>query len=161
MSARLTGRKRRLAVAIGVVAVFAMGATAFAAIPNSDGNIYACYSNGDGSVRVQNDPAKPCSKNWSPLKWAATQPVAPTLSTYQNGTLETEVPPHGTAVATAECDDGDIATGGGFMTAPELKVRYETVSDSAQPTDWKVAMENEGAFERTFNAFVICLDATH
>jgi hypothetical protein len=68
---------RRLAVAVGAVLVLAVGGVAWAAIPNGDGNIYACYNTGDGSVRVKDDPAKPCAKGWSPLKWTASQPQIP------------------------------------------------------------------------------------
>ena len=115
MSGRLTGRKRRLAVAVGVMALLAMGATAYAAIPNEDGNIYACYSNGDGAVRVHQDPAKVCPKNWSPLEWSAAPADVPVTTTYRKN-KEFVLTADELVAESVDCDDGDVATGGGFST---------------------------------------------
>ena len=66
---------RRILVGGGaVVALLASGAVAFGAIPSGDGKIYACYNNGDGTVRVKDDPATGCLKGWTALDWNRSGP---------------------------------------------------------------------------------------
>jgi hypothetical protein len=64
---------RRLAVAIGAVAVLAAGGVAFAQTTGGE-RIYACVSDGDGAVRVQASSGATCPKNWSPLQWSKQGP---------------------------------------------------------------------------------------
>jgi hypothetical protein len=64
---------RRLAVIVGAVAVLGAGGVAFAQT-SGDERIYACVSNGDGSVRVKAGPDAVCPKNWSPLSWSQQGP---------------------------------------------------------------------------------------
>jgi hypothetical protein len=154
MSARLTGRKRRLAVAVGVVTLLAMAATAYAAIPNDDGNIYACYSNGDGSVRVHEDPAKVCPKRWSPLKWSAGQPDVPVTTTYRKA-AQTSVDSGFGKQVEVPCEEGDVATGGGFSVTSVFDVL--TSAPSIDADGWVVDVVNSRAADaRTFNAYVVC-----
>lgn len=156
MSARLVRRTQRLAVAVGVVAVFAMGAAAFAAIPNADGNIYACYSNGDGSLRVQHDPAKPCPRNWSPLKWPAT--VTTTYARFAQEEIT------GPALVDARCDEGDVATGGGFGIPSKADVGepaailYQSnpvFGSDGVPFAWRVNVQ-AAADDVRVNSWVVC-----
>ena len=157
MSARLTGSKRRLAVAVGVVALLAMGATAYAAIPNDDGNIYACYSNGDGSVRVHQDPAKVCPKNWSPLKWPSGQADVPVTTTYRK-IKQFALTADELVNESVDCDDGDVATGGGFSTptsSPIPRVSAQRVEDGL-PVGWSVFLDNRGLAVNASTVSVIC-----
>jgi hypothetical protein len=106
---------RRLVVAVGAVLVLAVGGVAWAAIPNANGTIYACYSTGDGSVRVKDDPAKPCAKGWAALSWAAGQPHVPVTTTYRKfGTIQFDA---GETIGAAhvECNEGDVVISGGFI----------------------------------------------
>jgi hypothetical protein len=64
---------RRLAVAVGAVAVLAVGGVAFAQT-TGDGRIYACVNDGDGAVRVQDGSDATCSRGWSPLSWSQQGP---------------------------------------------------------------------------------------
>jgi hypothetical protein len=64
---------RRLAVAVGAVAVLAVGGVAFAQT-TGDERIYACVNGGDGAVRVQDGPDATCSRGWSPLSWSQQGP---------------------------------------------------------------------------------------
>lgn len=159
MSAWLKGRTRLLVVAVGVVAVFAMGAAAYAAIPNADGNIYACYSNSDGAVRVQNDPAKPCAKNWSPLNWAAAQPDIPVTRTYRRSHPG---PANQLGGLSVMCDEGDVATGGGYRLAPGFTAitsqPINTVAAELPPSGWGLRIENTGSDfpEEVVQVWVVC-----
>jgi hypothetical protein len=106
---------RRLAVAVGAVLVLAVGGVAWAAIPNADGNIYACYNTGDGSIRVKDDPAKACAKGWAPLQWTAGQAHVPVTTTYRKfGSIEFAA---GSTIgfSNVECNEGDTVVSGGFI----------------------------------------------
>lgn len=145
----------------------ALGATAFAAIPNADGNIYACYSDGDGSVRVQQDPAKPCPKKWSPLKWAAAQPEVAQPTTYQVRE-DAVIPAGGADEFVVECDSGDVATGGGYFTPGpdnvyvQLSEPYPGGLDVHEaPTGWHVTLwSNLTTAGAATSAYAVCLDVT-
>ena len=120
---------RRLAVAVGAVAVLALGGVAFAQT-NGDERIYACVSNGDGAVRVHEDPEARCPRNWSPLSWASEQPVVPPppvvpqLKTYKN-LAAAFTPAHEGNSLYPECDNGDYATGGGYAFArDDIDVKF-------------------------------------
>ena len=104
---------RRIATCAAlVVTVLAGAAVAFGAIPAGDGKIYAHHSNGDGSVRVQADPAKPCAKGWTALNWTAGHPHVPVTTTYLRRRTITVEAGINAVQADAQCDEGDVATGG-------------------------------------------------
>jgi hypothetical protein len=146
-------------VAVLVVAGVGLagGAVAFGAIPNADGNIYACYSNGDGTVRVKQDPAAPCAKGWSALKWTAGQAQVPVTTTYRK--FEEAVVPAGEdELFELACNDGDVATGGGFGWVPfdafEVAVSRPT-NTAGVPDGWLVAVRNVGGLNEA-TAYVVC-----
>jgi hypothetical protein len=156
---------RRLAVAVGAVLVLAVGGVAWAAIPNGDGNIYACYNTGDGSVRVKDDPAKPCAKGWSPLKWTASQPQIPPpphipVTTTYRLRSENQIEPNGGGLFELPCRDGDVAAGGGFYApSPGLRVFISAPrgpGDESLPTSWQVGADNAGPNGGSIAAFVVC-----
>ena len=94
-------------------------------------------------MRVQNDPTKPCPKNWSSLKWTAGQPDVPVTTTYkkrEDGLLGVDVD---TVTLSAECDEGDVATGGGFdgsanVTAERSGPLPDSVLVEGPPIGWEV-----------------------
>lgn len=142
--------------------VVAIGATAFAAIPNADGNIYACYNNGDGSVRVQNDPAKLCAKNWSPLKWTAGQPDVPVTTTYIKREVDTAPAGFANGLSTVRCDEGDVAVSGGVLVHLDsrdnlqLENTFPASDNTVKPIGWTVDLKHTGGQEDTYTAFVVC-----
>jgi hypothetical protein len=71
-------RRMRWISGLAVLALLAGGAVASGAIPAGDGSIYACYNNGDGTVRVKDDPAAACPKGFSPLNWSQRGPAGTT-----------------------------------------------------------------------------------
>lgn len=148
---------RIAAIAALVIAALVGGAVAFGAIPADDGKIYACYSNGDGSVRVQSDPAKPCPKGWTPLNWTANPPAPPTLKTYENTKQITLAPDQTTSVKIA-CDEGDFATGGGWQhNGVDVFINGGTPTN--HPTEWLLGVQNESSTsERVLLGLVTCID---
>jgi hypothetical protein len=55
---------RRLVVVLAVVAVFALGSSVvLAAIPNTNGSVYACYAKTTGAMRVVNYPTVRCTSS--------------------------------------------------------------------------------------------------
>lgn len=156
---------RRLVVATAAVLVLAVGGVAWAAIPNADGNIYACYSTGNGEVRVQDDPAKPCPKSWSPLNWTAGQPDVPVTRTYvrlnQQRPSDKEI-----YKIDVFCDDGDVATGGGYDTettlafygGPVVRVFGSSplVNSAIGAYGWRVTFQSDFVVETIVNTWVIC-----
>ena len=153
---------RRFAVAAGAVAVLALGGVAWAAIPNADGNIYACYSNGDGSVRVKSDPAAPCPKNWSPLNWTAGQPDVPVTTTYIKREVTTVPPNFANGLATVRCDQGDVAVSGGVLVHLDsrgnlrLTNSFPASDNTVKPIPWTVDLVHDSGQEDAFTAFVVC-----
>ena len=147
---------RRIAVAIGAVAVLAAGATAFAQT-TGDERIYACVNNGDGTVRQVAGPDVACSKGWHKLSWSANQNAVPKTTTYavhQPGTVD----PGTTTTLTANCNDGDIATGGGYQALPDAVhiARNEPDIEGGLPIAWRVSAFNSSGFTQTINATAVC-----
>jgi len=61
------------------------------------------------------------------------------------------------------CDDGDIATGGGFnglSFGMEVFTNEPIVTDSISPTGWRVSSQNTGNKDLTITAYVVCADIT-
>ncbi len=61
------------------------------------------------------------------------------------------------------CDDGDIATGGGFNGLGfdmNVITNEPIVTDSISPTGWQVSSLNEGNKDLTITAYVVCADIT-
>jgi hypothetical protein len=59
---------------VGALAAVGGVSVATGAIPGADGKINACYSNGDGTVRIV-DEGKSCSKNFVPISWNQQGPA--------------------------------------------------------------------------------------
>jgi hypothetical protein len=67
-----TGRRRYILAGalIGAMAMAALGSIAWAAIPDADGVIHACYKQSNGALRVIDAPAEVCDASESPLNWS-------------------------------------------------------------------------------------------
>src|SRR3954452_3599866 len=75
------GIMRRLAVAIGAVAVLAFGGAALAQT-TGDERIYACVNNGDGAMKQVAGADAVCSKGWHQISWSAENAPAEDTTTY-------------------------------------------------------------------------------
>ena len=155
---------RRFAVAAGAVVVLALGGVvAQAAIPDADGNIYACYDS-KGAVRVQGD-ASPCPKGWTALTWAAGQNANVPVTTTYKVTAEAVVAPGGNVGgALASCHDGDLATGGGYFMHDSTLEDGRTRALASLPTEradgstsgWAVTFTNNGASDVQVEVYAVC-----
>ena len=93
--------------ALGVVGV----GYAFGAIPDADGNFYACVTNTSGTIRMI-DKSNTCRQSERRVSWPAKQAELKIYGvTGDAGTLAGGSP---LVHSTASCDDGDPLTGGGF-----------------------------------------------
>jgi hypothetical protein len=62
-------RRRVVAVGVGIAALLAVGGTALATIPGSDGVIRSCYTKSNGSLRVIDTPGQACKTGEAALSW--------------------------------------------------------------------------------------------
>jgi hypothetical protein len=132
------------------------------AATTGDERIYACVNNGDGTMRQVAGPEVACSKGWHQISWSAENPSAAALTTYENAGDIVFVQPDSSARATAKCDEGDVATGGGYSSSTPIGIEFNgssmiTLFDN---TGWQATGHNTTAVNLAFRAFVVCLDTT-
>jgi hypothetical protein len=154
---------RRFAIAAGAVAVLTVGGVAFAQT-TGDERIYACVNNGDGTIRQVAGPDVTCNKGSHPLSWSAENPPSqhiPVTTTYKKSqTFQMPVGVGGSSQA-VNCDDGDVATGGGFSGGGSVLELEQSLPlstpGSASPNAWGVAMGRK-EFDQpwAFNIYVVC-----
>ena len=154
---------RRLAVAVGAVAVLAAGGmAAFGA--TGDERIYACVNNGDGTMRQVAGASSTCSKGWHQISWSAENaPATPALKSYVRAGGLGPIEPGDTETNHAACDEGDVATGGGFQKQHGVDIEASfmhphPVSPGVDVNDWFVRAHNDEQVTLQFGAFVTCLD---
>lgn len=88
------------------------------------------------------------------------------FATYQKyGGEATSINPGETITATAHCDPGDIATGGGAgVSTTEVIIAsslpYPLNLEYESPTGWQAIFENTASGIRSGNVFVVCADIT-
>jgi hypothetical protein len=144
-----------------------MGAAAYAAIPDADGNFYACVANSSGTIRLIQKSAT-CRASERLVSWPAAQADVPVTTTYVKRADKTV---NAAAVAdsvVAFCDSGDVATGGGFQEfSTVLEVRDSQPApplgqgtdpeNGDNPVGWHVNVRKTDAVETpTFTAFAVC-----
>jgi hypothetical protein len=148
------------AIAAGIAAVAAAGSVAFAAIPDGNGVIHACYgkpgSPKPGAIRVI-DPSKSeaCSSLENPLDWnQAGQAGSPGVSGYEVVTSDPSVVAAGAfGSASATCPGGKNVLGGGYGSAALLETTQSAPSGSSS---WHVTAKNVGASAQGLFAYAIC-----
>ena len=71
----------------------------------------------------------------------------------------TAVAASGSATASADCDAGEMATGGGFFSQVDVQVtasRPVPLTDGAQATGWQATVKNTTASSAFFGAYAMC-----
>ena len=112
------------------------------------------------------DPAVPCPKGSSPLKWSAGQPHVPVTTTYvvrAAALVEAAGQPNSNLDIVASCNSGDVATGGGyFNTWDGLRAQDEpgpvtnTGAPISPPTQWRGLFHNSATFAGVAQVNVVC-----
>jgi hypothetical protein len=135
LSLRSPGR-RALVGAAAVAATLAVGAVAYASIPDANGVIHACYntgSNPSGALRViDTDKGTTCSKNEKPLSWNQRGPTGPkgaTGAAGANGTAGSRGP---TGPKGATGPSGSDATVDGYSATNSHVVDAEAANGFTQ-----------------------------
>ena len=153
-----------LKVFIGLATALAVGlgtAVALGAIPDSDGNFYACVKNSKGTIRMI-DKSTTCKPNELRVSWPAQQAelkiyrASGSTGTLSQGPLVTSI---------ASCDDGDPVTGGGFtldggpFNIDDLAMLASEPGHFQNHDEWKVEAMMDNADLR-LHAVARCLDLT-
>lgn len=139
----------------GAAAALAIGAAAFASIPDSGGVIHGCYQKNSGSVRIVDTANGSCTNGEIAIQWNETGPAGaqgpagpegpagPTNVLVRTG-APVEVPPSGPIVrdAYASCLGGERATGGGALNSGPAPGFYNTVLLDSFPTVNGLPAEN-------------------
>jgi hypothetical protein len=151
---------RRLAVIVGAVAVLVVGAgVAQAVIPDAEGQVHVCYDK-SGDVRVVEEGIA-CEKGETALS-LTSQVQAPRIYVV-NGNI-TSIEPGESGAATALCNQGDVATGGGFFNnaQPDFKIISSSVFALPGGTQygWRVTAYNLAQASGGVQATATCLDYT-
>jgi hypothetical protein len=154
---------RRLVVALGALAVLAVGGVALAQTTGNE-RIYACVNNGDGTIRQVAGADTACPKGWHNLSWSAENPPATTIPETTTYVIRGERTINAQAVGVGVdtfCNSGDVATGGGFESfSPVLEVRSSTPlppHDGDDPNGWRVNVRKTDTVEEpTVSVFVVC-----
>lgn len=152
---------RRIAIGLGALTVLGVGAAiATGAIPDQDGNFYACVTKTSGTIRMI-EKGTTCRSSETKVSWAADQPV---LDSYKvisfNDTDEDDLP---LVHAIARCDDGDIVTGGGFGISGGPFNQSDIAVAASEPDEFQGRQEWDitawiDTVDVNLSAYAKCLD---
>jgi hypothetical protein len=166
------------AVAVSITAVvLALGGVAWASIPGSDGVIKGCYANSSGvlgllgipyskgDLRVV-DSAENCRTYETTLPWNQTGPKgapgAPGATKVVVRGATAAIPANSYGKAIANCNPGEVATGGGAavgvgdgLTKGTLIGSTSTAGNNSTPAGW-VGEARTGATADTVFVQVVC-----
>jgi hypothetical protein len=118
-------RRTSVRVAVLATAALAIGATAYASIPDSGGVIHGCYLKGVGTLRVIDSPSQKCfTAIETPIQWNQTGPQGPPGPQGARGSTGSAGPVGGPG---PKGDTGPQGNAGGASTA--------TFSFTTQPTE--------------------------
>lgn len=158
----------RIVLLVGLVLLLAPAAASLWAYASGNGTtIHACVGR-FGRVRIVPD-ASYCRRREKPLEWNSKGPqgepgppgIAGALETYTISSSEQEVEAGSRGEAYAECEAGDLVTGGGFVflvESPGCAVVEENFPEELD--SWLVTVKNECDEEVTFTAWAVCAHVT-
>ena len=143
-----------------IALLVAAGGVTYAAIPDSSGDIHGCFSDRTGALRVIDTEATPpetCNgTKETPLVWNQEGQSGATNVVVRAGS--TSATNGDSVVATAGCDTGERATGGGARVfgdptlttetdKGELTLSHPTPASTGQtPTGWRARVATHARF---------------
>jgi len=157
---------RYLILAIAVL--LTVGAGIAVADPGDDGTVInACAMDNNGQLRIVDGPDD-CNKSEYLVSWNIQGDPGLPLTTYWVESPIVDVPYAevgeiaGRAVVTAECDPGDVLTGGGFNKNPNPDLQILISRPWQGPVQgWFVdAVNFSTSFSESLQAYVVCADLT-
>lgn len=160
---RMLAGHRTHAVVLGAVALLTFGGGY--AIASGGGTIHACANKKSGSLRLANT----CKKGERAVTWSVTGPRGPQGIAGTNGRngatsvvvrdATGPIPANEYGHAIAQCNPGEVATGGGASIGGVNAQLTDTdpyiATAGAPPTGW-FGQGKTGAVADTINVFVIC-----
>jgi hypothetical protein len=175
-------RSRLGVVALGAAALGVVGTVAWATIPDASGEIHACYMKSGGALYVIDDSVTSCKRNATSLDWNVAGPPGPAGPTGPQGPAGATGPagPAGPAnvvvrfvdemtpdgsndSATALCEAGEKATGGGvsLISGDSAHTFYFEPGgvpnvNSGTPTGWQASWFQNSGSNETIRVYVVC-----
>lgn len=175
MGGGLTGRMRRLAVGVGVVAVAGVGGGVALAAVGDGGLITSCVKGDTWRVISLVNPAQSCkSSETQQQMYTKSGADAAFLSQAEGDALYlnqkprqyqvigefSEIAPNGSALVEASCAVGDVVTGGGYILNGLRGMTVITEVMSNNQRGWQVFIGNPTIATNNVAAQAMCLDYT-
>jgi hypothetical protein len=160
---------RKLVVVLAALALVAIGAIAYASIPDGNGVIHGCRKNSGGALRViDSDAGQTCMANETALNWSQAGP--PGVSGYEVVQSSAAIPPNATQQGLeALCPSGKKVLGGGWRSISSGSAADTWVAFADFPLTlpsiqgWHASIEREGSpdpGEGQFIVWAICASVT-
>jgi hypothetical protein len=147
----------------GAMVGAAIGAVAWASIPDPNGVITACYSKTKGTLRVIDAASQQCAANENRLSWNQAGPQGPAgVSGFEVVSEFRTIRPGTTMGWAAECPTGKVAIAGGYDTGGEaVKLTLFAPSEQTPPRHWNFYVDNmAGTREYGVTGYATCAYAT-
>lgn len=163
------------ALVVAILAlVVALGGVAYATIPDGNGVIHGCYDRSGSLKLIDTGAGQSCPKGYTALSWNQSGPQGPAGA---NGVTHVVVRASAAIIllantgfdVTANCNPGEIATGGGehslgqgnpglvsiFRSQPTLNGAPDLAS-GATANGWRVDAVNNSPYDTELQAYVMC-----
>jgi hypothetical protein len=174
--------KFKLAAILAAIAAVAAGSAAFAAIPDGNGVIHACYWKGTtGSMRII-DPAQgqKCTSNENELDWSQQGPPGAPGARGDKGDPGQQGPagvsgykvephvfpvpwtmdPGQISTIPTDCNVGETAIGVAFNSTAVLAIEESAPSPYNAPRAWELKVKNIDNQTGTLDVSVLCVVAS-
>jgi hypothetical protein len=154
-------------IAVVLLAMMLVVGATWAWAQNGNEVIHACVHKQTGITRIVSD-ASECNETVEVHKWwnqvGLEGPQGPPgVIRFYTRTFEDTFNPTSQVYMTAYCEEGDVATGGGYYNlAGRINIyREEPVEDlGGVPRAWAVGGQNPDPIERALEVHVVCADMT-
>ncbi len=140
-----------LVLTTGIAIGLAIGQFSADAAP---GDINACVSNYTGAVRMRPYGAITCSSGETPVSWAGTDTLG-LRDPYMRGVSDS-IDPGTAGLVLAQCDPGDVATGGGFAVADGSPLEIDSSSPGIPAGSWQSRATNPTGSAESLTVWAMC-----